>query len=93
MTKAELIKVVSERTGATQVATKPMVEAVFEAMTDTLSDGENVEIVGFGKFVVSQRDAHTARNPKTGEAVEVEAKNRVTFAASNLLKATLNPAE
>ena len=90
MNKADFISKVAELTGDTKVATKANVEAVFDAMIDVLVSGDTVEYPGFGKFKVKERDAHTARNPKSGETVEVEAKKSVRFTPSSLLKSAIN---
>lgn len=90
MNKVELVKAVAERTGNTQTAMTPVVDAVFEAMTDEFCKGEGVQISGFGKFELKAREARTARNPKTGESVEVEAKTGLKFRPSSVLKDQLN---
>lgn len=86
MNKKELIKVVAEKAEMTQKSTGIVVDAVIEAIVDTLADGEDVSLTGFGKFEVIEKPAATKRNPKTGESVEVEAHNVVKFKASSGLK-------
>ena len=90
MNKADFISKVAEVTGETKSATKYNVEVMFEVMTDVLVSGDTVEYPGFGKFSTVDRDARTARNPKTGEAVEVPAKKAVKFSASSVLKNAVN---
>jgi len=60
---------------------------MIEAMTKALAQGGKVEIRGFGNFTVRQRAARKARNPRTGEMVEVPAKRVPHFKPSNELKA------
>ncbi|MFN3396158.1 MAG: HU family DNA-binding protein, partial [Thermodesulfovibrionales bacterium] len=72
MTKSGLIDKVSENINElTRKQTEIIVETVFESMKEALSRGEKVEIRGFGNFRLKKRRSRTARNPKTGETVEV----------------------
>ena len=73
MNKADLIDVVSERIGGTKSIAESAVVTVLETITDKLKSGEEVSIAGFGIFLVKDRAARTARNPKTGEPVQVPA--------------------
>ena len=90
MNKPEFVAAVAELLDTPKSTTKPYVDAVFDAIIDALADGETVEISGFGKFSTTDRDAYTARNPKTGESVEVEAKKSIKFKASGVLKDVVN---
>lgn len=90
MTKAELIKAVSEKTGKTQTEAKKYIDTTIEVIRETLENGENVSIVGFGNFEVRHRDGHMGRNPATGEAMEIAPSNTVGFKASKVLKEALN---
>ena len=79
MTKSQLIEAIHEKdTGLTKLQVVEVVDAMIEAITGALAQGNKVEIRGFGNFKVKQRGARKARNPKTGEMVEVPAK-RVPF--------------
>lgn len=62
------------------------VDAVFEAIADSLVQGEKVVLVGFGAFEVRQRKGRVGRNPQTGEPVEVPARRVPAFSAGKLLK-------
>lgn len=86
MNKPELIKKVSEVAGTSQKATKPVVDALFTVIADAMAAGEEVSVTGFGTFLNAQRDAHTGRNPKTGESVEVPAHGSPRFKASVTLR-------
>lgn len=66
------------------------VSAVFEHITNTLSRGENVTLIGFGSFAVSPRAARIGRNPQTGEELKIPASNAVTFKPSKALKDAVN---
>ncbi len=91
MTKSELIDRVTERAdGLTKVQTEIVVDAFFQSVKDALSGGEKVEIRGFGNFKLKNRNARTARNPKTGEQVEVPEKKVIHFKMGKELRELLN---
>lgn len=79
MTKKEIVKVISERSGLTQLKTKEIVQWTFDAIIETLIAEKRIELRNFGVFEVKRREARKARNPRTGEKVDVEPKNVVTF--------------
>ena len=79
MTKKEIVKQISERLGLTQLKTKEIVQKTFDAIIDTLLSERRIELRNFGVFEVKRRKPRKARNPRTGERVDVEAKNVVTF--------------
>jgi DNA-binding protein HU-beta len=66
------------------------VKAVFDAIKDEVVAGNKVDIAGFGSFQPADRAARTARNPQTGEAIQVAAKKAVKFKASKTFKDALN---
>jgi integration host factor subunit beta len=67
-----------------------LVKAIFNRIAEALAKGDRVELRGFGAFEVRERDARSARNPKTGEKVAVEARAKVHFKPSTTLQARLN---
>jgi nucleoid DNA-binding protein len=79
VTKKEIVKQISEDIGLTQLKTKEIVQKTFDAIVDTLIRERRIELRNFGVFEVKRRKARKARNPRTGERVEVEPKNVVTF--------------
>lgn len=79
MTKKEIVKQISERIGLTQLKTKEIVQLTFDAIVDTLVEDARIELRNFGVFQVKRRKARKARNPRTGDKVEVPPKNVVTF--------------
>lgn len=88
MTKKEIVATICKRANdeklipkhnLTQLATKEIVQWTFEAIIDTLVSEGRIELRNFGVFEVKQRKPRKARNPRTGDPVEVEAKNVVTF--------------
>ena len=86
MTKAELISTIASSTGLTKKAAEQAASAFLAAVTGSLAKGEKVQLPGFGTFEVRERAARTARNPQTGEAVEVAASKAVGFKAGKALK-------
>lgn len=79
MTKKEIVKQISEDLGLTQLKTKEIVQKTFDAIVDTLIEERRIELRNFGVFEVKKRKARKARNPRTGERVDVEPKYVVTF--------------
>lgn len=90
MNKTELIAHVADAAGLNKAEASRAVEAVLAGITETLAEGGNVVLTGFGSFSVSQRAARTGRNPKTGEHVDVPASNAPKFKAGATLKAAVN---
>jgi integration host factor subunit beta len=79
VTKKEIVKQISERANLTQLKTKEIVQWTFEAIIETLATEGRIELRNFGVFEVRERKARKARNPRTGDPVEVQPKNVVTF--------------
>jgi len=93
MTKRGLIEeLLARRQGVSHRDSETIVNAMFEAMAEALGRGERIEIRGFGSFGVKQRRARQGRNPKTGDAVAVEAKWIPFFRAGKDLRAEVNGA-
>jgi integration host factor subunit beta len=79
VTKKEIVKQISDELGLTQLKVKDIVQKTFDAIVETLLREKRIELRNFGVFEVKRRKARKARNPRTGEPVEVEPKNVVTF--------------
>ena len=90
MNKNELISAVAEAAGLSKGDAQSATEAVFDTITSQLKGGGDVRLVGFGNFSVSKRDASTGRNPRTGEAVAIPARNVPKFSAGKGLKDAVN---
>jgi len=90
MTKKDIVDAIAERTGLTQVDTKVIVECFLDSIGKSLREGKNIEIRGFGRFKVKEKKARVARNPRTGEMVQIEAGFKPIFEASKELKLVLN---
>jgi len=86
MTKADIVEQISNSTGLTKKDTAMAVEGFIQAVRQALSNGQNIEIRGFGSFKVKSRRARKARNPRTGQAVDVPARMVPTFKPSKELK-------
>ncbi len=86
MNKAELIDHVAASADLSKAAAGAAVEAVISGVSGALSNGDSVSLVGFGTFSVSDRAARTARNPRTGETINVPASKAPKFKAGKALK-------
>ena len=94
MIRSELIQIVAdENPHLYQRDVERIVNTVFEEIIEAMSKGDRVELRGFGAFSVKHRDARTGRNPRTGEAVAVEAKSVPFFKTGKLLRDRLNGKE
>ncbi|MDQ6996861.1 MAG: HU family DNA-binding protein [Mariprofundus sp.] len=86
MNKAELVAHVAEAGGLSKTAAGDAVEAVLGGITSTLAAGDSVSLVGFGTFSIADRAARTARNPRTGETINVAASKAPKFKPGKALK-------
>lgn len=93
MKKSEIVAFLKqEHPDFTEAELTTAVDAVFDAISDNLSQGNRVEIRGFGSFLVKERAARTGRNPSTGEPIEIKAKNVVQFKPGKELKKAIQEA-
>ena len=91
MIRSELIQIIAdENPHLYQRDVERIVNTVFSEITEALAKGDRVELRGFGAFSVKSRDARMGRNPRTGEAVEVEGKAVPFFKTGKLLRDRLN---
>lgn len=79
MTKAELVGKIAEKAELTRTQATAALDAVTSTVIETLQDNEEITLKGFGTFKSVLREARTGRNPKTGETIEVAAKNIAKF--------------
>jgi DNA-binding protein HU-beta len=86
MNKADLIQTVVEKTGLTKKDSTKALEAVIDAISESLAKGDKVQLVGFGTFEVRSRKAREGRNPATGEKIKIEASKAPAFKAGKALK-------
>ena len=87
MNKTELVAAVAAKTELSKKNAEKAVAAVLETVAETLAAGEKVQLVGFGTFETREREARSAKNPRTGETVEVAASRVPAFKAGQALKA------
>jgi DNA-binding protein HU-beta len=92
MNQADLITAVAERAGLTKADASKALEALTGTITDTIKQGEEVRIAGFGTFGISERGERQGRNPQTGEAITIAASRAAKFTASKAVKDALNGA-
>ena len=90
MTKADIVDVIASATGLTKVETEAVVDGFISTVINSLKDGKNIEIRGFGSFKVKKRRGRMARNPRTGEQVRVEEHYVPLFKVSKELKSIVN---
>ena len=90
MNKTQLIAEIAEKSELTKVQAKAALEQILASVTDSLKDGEPVQLIGFGTFKVSHRAARTGRNPQTGEDIQINAANVPAFVAGKALKESVN---
>jgi len=89
LTKADLAGLLFDRLGLNKRESKDMVEAFFEIVHETLAKGQDVKLSSFGNFNIRRKAPRPGRNPRTGEAIPINARNVVTFHASHKLKSVV----
>lgn len=94
MIRSELIQIIAdENPHLYQRDVEKIVNTVFDEIVEAMARGDRVELRGFGAFSVKRRDARTGRNPRTGEAVDVDEKHVPFFKTGKLLRDRLNGQE
>lgn len=93
MTKKEIVKSISDKTGLTQLQIKEIVQLTFDGIVETLLEEGRVELRNFGVFQVKSRKARKARNPRTGRQVDVPEKFVVTFKPGKEMEARVQDLE
>jgi len=86
MNKQALVDVVHEVIGGTKAGAEKVVDVIIDSIISSLKKGNDVSIAGLGIFTVKERAARTARNPRTGETVNVAAMRVPKFKAAKALK-------
>lgn len=91
MTKSELIETVAMQVNTfSRKDVEMIIDTLFQSMTDSLSNGEKVEIRGFGSFKIKERSGRQGRNPKSGENIFIESKKVPFFKAGKEIKERIN---
>lgn len=90
MNKTDLIEVIAKHSGTSKAAAKCALGAIIDAITDSLSKGKPVTLIGFGTFVVSKRKQRAGRNPQTGAKLVIPAAKVPRFKPGKHLKDKIN---
>ena len=86
MNKSEFVRKLSEKMGSTQKDAERFFDAYNEAIMEALSEGEKVQVIGFGSYEVRERKAREGRDPRTGKTVSIPAKRVPVFKPGKILK-------
>ena len=86
MKKQDLANIVLDIVGGTKTQSEEVIKSLFNAMASEMAKGGTVDVAGFGKFEGAMRNAREARNPRTGETVQVPAQRVPKFKAGKALK-------
>ncbi len=86
MTKSDIVDVLCSKLEYPRKETQEILEAMFEMIKVELEKGESIKLPGFGNFVVRSKRARVGRNPKTGEEMEITARQVLTFKPSTILR-------
>ena len=90
MNKAELTSALAGKSALSRKDAEKVISGLIDVVTDTLAQGDKVQLIGFGTFEVRERPARVARNPRTGEELKVAASRAPAFKAGKALKDQLN---
>lgn len=86
MNKTELVDAVASAADISKASAAKALDAVLDSVTESLTKGDKVTLIGFGTFEVRERSARTARNPRTGDPIEIAATKVPAFKAGKKLK-------
>ncbi|RLB82321.1 MAG: integration host factor subunit alpha [Deltaproteobacteria bacterium] len=89
-TKADIIDAIHMKLGCSKAKSAELVESILEIIKQTLANGEDVLISGFGKFCVKNKEERKGRNPQTGEDMMLGSRRVVTFKCSGVLRDRVN---
>ncbi|MDH5751255.1 MAG: HU family DNA-binding protein [Deltaproteobacteria bacterium] len=89
MTKAELIRKVARKTGASQALTGRVLDSAFQEMQSLLLKGDSIALTGFGSFSISKRNSRRGYNPQTGREMTIPARRSVRFKTGKALREAL----
>ncbi|CZF77374.1 MULTISPECIES: nucleoid-associated protein HU-beta [Grimontia] len=90
MNKSQLIDKIAENADLSKASAGRALDALIEAVSDSLKEGDQVALVGFGTFSVRERSARTGRNPQTGAEIKIAAAKVPGFKAGKALKDAVN---
>ena len=86
LTKADMVEQLTIRLRLTRQQARKLVDGFFEEISQSLADGKEVKLSGFGNFELKDKKSRPGRNPKTGESIPIEARRVVTFKAGQKLR-------
>ena len=86
MTKKDIVRTIAEQIELPQLRTKELVQKTFDALIDALVKEGRIELRNFGVFQIKKREARMARNPRTGETIQIKATRTPKFRAAKALK-------
>ena len=86
MNKAQLVDAIAAKADLSKSQAKAALDEMIKGITQSLKEGDAVQLVGFGTFKVSHRAGRTGRNPKSGEEIQIAAANVPSFVAGKALK-------
>lgn len=90
MNKSELVAALAQKAELSKKDAEKALSAFVDVVTEALKAGDKVQLVGFGTFEAKERPARSARNPRTGEAITIEASKTAAFKVGKALKDSLN---
>jgi DNA-binding protein HU-beta len=90
MNKNDFITYISDKHTITKVEAEKIIDMFTSSAIGVISEGEEISLIGFGKFFISKVDKRTGRNPQTGEAVHIKAYNQPRFKVSQKMKDIVN---
>ncbi len=90
MNKSELVTALAAKTALSRKDAEKTINAFVDVASDSLAKGEKIQLIGFGTFLVKDRPARTARNPRTGEEITIAASKAPAFKAGKALKDKVN---
>ncbi len=93
MTKADLVETLQREFGFQRSICSELIDQLFEILKESIATEGKVKISGFGNFMVREKKARKGRNPQTGEALEISARQVVTFKSSIVLREKVNQCE
>jgi len=91
MTKADIIDAICKENGFSNRESAKITETMLDIIKETLENGENVKLSGFGNFNIQHKRARRGRNPQTGEKITISSRRVLSFKPSNVLREQLNP--
>ncbi|NUX99523.1 HU family DNA-binding protein [Paraburkholderia youngii] len=90
MNRQELVDAVAAKTGTTKAETAETIDALIGTITTAVTQGDTVQLIGFGSFSTGARAARVGRNPSTGAEIQIPAAKTVKFTAGKAFKDTVN---